>query len=61
MIDSKLKTIINDLMYAKNEKDLKIKMLRNLKDLLITNNLTIQDYEKISEAFQTIAKSIEED
>lgn len=56
MINEKLKTIINDLIYAENEKDLKIKMFRNLKDLLINNDLTFE----VSEALKTIAKFIDE-
>lgn len=60
MINENLKTIINDLIYAENEKDLKIKMFKNLKDLLINNDLIFQEHEKISEAFKIVAKFIDE-
>jgi hypothetical protein len=58
MINENLKTIINNLMYAENQKDLKIKLLKNLKDLIINDNLTQSDYDKLKESFKTIAEYI---
>lgn len=60
MINEKLKMIISDLMYAKNEKDLKITLLRKLKDLTY-ENLTIENYEKIKESFKNIALLIDKE
>lgn len=54
MINEKLKTIITDLMYAKNDKDLKIVLLRKLRDLTY-EDLTTENYKKIKESFKNIA------
>lgn len=59
MINENLKNIINNLMYAKNEEELKIYLFRHLKDLIINNDdLTQSDYDKLKECFKTIAEYI---
>ena len=56
MINENLKNVINNLMYAESEKDLKILLFRNLKDLTISNDMTEEEYTEIKSAFIKIAE-----
>lgn len=58
MINENLKNIINSLIYARNEQELKIYLFRHLKDLIINDDLTQSDYDKLRECFKTIAEYI---